>query len=450
MPSIGRTRVKHTISIRSKNQRNNIMAEPTIICPKCKNEIKLTESLAAPLIESTRLDYEKRLAQKDLDVAGREKSIQEREAALSRQKDLLESQVAERVQQEREKISADEAKKAKLALSNDLNQKAKEVADLQEILKQKDEKLTEAQKTQADLLKQKRELDDAKRELDLTVEKRIAEGLTVTRQQARKEAEDELKLKVSEKEQTIASMSKQIEELKRKAEQGSQQLQGEVQELELETLLKAKFPHDNIEPVPKGEFGGDTLHRVITPLGQLCGTILWESKRTKNWSDGWLAKLRDDQRAAKAEIAIIISQVLPKGVESFGLVDGVWVAHPQAALPVAVALRYTLMETATARLASEGQQTKMELVYQYLTGPRFRQRVQAIVEAFSSMKADLDKEKKVISKQWAKREEQIERVMQSTVGMYGDLQGIAGKTIQEIDGLEMKALEDAAPHEESE
>jgi hypothetical protein len=418
------------------------MAEPTIICPKCKNEIKLTESLAAPLIESTRLDFEKRLAQKDLDVAGREKSIQEREAALSKEKGSLEIQVNQRVQQERGKIAVEEAKKAKLALSNDIEQKTKEVADLQEILKQKDAKLTEAQKTQADLLKQKRELDDAKRELDLTVEKRIAEGLTATRQQARKEAEDELKLKVSEKEQTISSMQKQIEDLKRRAEQGSQQLQGEVQELELETLLKAKFPHDTIAPVPKGEHGGDVLQRVISAVGQASGTILWESKRTKNWSDGWLAKLRDDQRAAKAEIAVIISQVLPKGVETFGLVEGVWVALPQAALPVAVALRYTLIETATARVASEGQQTKTELVYQYLTGPRFRQRVQAIVEAFGSMKEDLDKERKVILKQWAKREEQIERVMQSTVGMYGDLQGIAGKTIQEIDGLEMKALEE--------
>jgi len=418
------------------------MAEPTIICPKCKNEIKLTESLAAPLIESTRLDFERRLAQKDLDIAGREKSIQEREAALSKAKDTLESQVAERVQLERGRIADDEAKKARLALSNDLDQKSKEVDDLQEILKQKDEKLTEAQKTQADLLKKQRELDDAKRELELTIEKRVQENLAATRQQARKEAEDEMRLKVSEKEQTITSMQKQIEDLKRRAEQGSQQLQGEVQELELETLLKAKFPHDTIAPVPKGEHGGDVLQRVVSPVGQASGTILWESKRTKNWSDGWLAKLRDDQRAAKAEIAVIISQVLPKGVETFGLVDDVWVALPQAALPVAVALRYTLIETATARIASEGQQTKTELVYQYLTGPRFRQRVQAIVEAFSSMKEDLDKERKVILKQWAKRDEQIERVMQSTIGMYGDLQGIAGKTIQEIDGLEMKALEE--------
>jgi hypothetical protein len=229
--------------------------------------------------------------------------------------------------------------------------------------------------------------------------------------------------------------------LKRRAEQGSQQLQGEVQELQLETLLRSKFPHDTIEPVPKGEHGGDVLQRVISPLGQASGTILWESKRTKNWSDGWLAKLRDDQRTAKAEVAIIISQVLPKGIQTFDFVEGVWIAQPQAALPVAVAMRQSLMEIATARQASEGQQTKAELLYQYLTGPRFRQRVQAIVEAFSSMKEDLDKEKKAILKQWAKREEQIERVMQSTVGMYGDLQGIAGKTIQEIKGLDLNALQ---------
>ena len=419
------------------------MAEPTIICPKCKNEIKLTESLAAPLIESIRRDFEQKSAQKDVDLASRETALKQREQALLKSQETIDTQVAEKLQSERAKIADNEAKKARLALGNDLTQKAKEVSDLQEILKQKDEKLTEAQNAQADFIRKQRELGDARRELDLTVEKRISDGLAATRQQAKKEAEDELKLKVSEKEQTISSMQKQIEDLKRRAEQGSQQLQGEVQELELEKLLKSKFPMDAVDPVPKGEYGGDALQRVVNPLGQSCGTILWESKRTKNWSDGWLTKLRDDQRAAKAEIAVIISQVLPKGVETFGLVEGIWVALPSAALPVAVALRFTLIETAAARLASEGQQTKMELVYQYLTGPRFRQRVQAIVEAFSSMKEDLDREKKAISKQWSKREEQIERVMQSTVGMYGDLQGIAGKTIQEIEGLELKTLEDS-------
>ena len=421
------------------------MTEPMITCPKCQTEIKLTESLAAPIVESARREYEQRLAQKDADIAKRETSLREREKELAQAKETIDDQVTEKLRQERARIVAEEYKKAKLALATDLEQKTKEITDLQEVLKQQDAKLAEAQKAQAEFIRKQRELDDAKRELDLTVEKRVQDGLTATREQARKEAEDQLKFKVMEKEQTIASMQKQIEELKRKAEQGSQQLQGEVQELELEALLRAKFPLDSIEPVPKGEYGGDVLHRVIGPLGQSCGTILWESKRTKSWSDGWLVKLREDQRAAKAEIAVIVSQTLPKGVETFELIDGVWVTHPRAAIPVAVTLRHTLIEIASARQASEGQQTKMEMVYQYLTGPRFRQRVQAIVEAFSSMQEDLDKEKKAITKQWAKREEQIDRVMQATVGMYGDLQGIAGKTLQEIEGLGLNALE--APKE---
>jgi hypothetical protein len=417
------------------------MTEPTIICPKCKAEIKLTESLAAPLIESTRQEYEQRLSQKEAEIG-------KREEAISKARESIDTQVADKIRQERSRIAAEEAKKAQFALGTDLEQRNKEISDLQEILKQRDKKLSEAQKAQAELLRKQRELDDAKREVDLTIEKGIQEGLDVTREQARKEAEEGLKLKVMEKEQTIASMQKQIEELKRKAEQGSQQLQGEVQELELEELLRAKFPRDTIEPVPKGEYGGDVVHSVMGPFGQTCGKILWESKRTKNWSDSWLVKLREDQRAAKAEIAVIVSQALPKGVETFELIGDVWVTHPRAAMPVALALRHTLIEVACARQASEGQQTKMEMIYQYLTGPRFRQRVQAIVEAFSSMQEDLDREKKAITKQWAKREEQIERVMQATVGMYGDLQGIAGKTLQEIEGLELRAL--AAPSLEEE
>ena len=367
--------------------------------------------------------------------------------SCKRQKESMDEQVAQKIQQEQARIAAEEAKKAKLAVGNELNQKVKEINDLQDILKQRDIKLADAQKAQADLIRKQRELDDAKRELELTVEKRVQTDLAATREKAKKEAEDEMKLKVMEAEQTIASMQRQIEDLKRRAEQGSQQLQGEVQELELEALLGTRFPRDTIQPVPKGEFGGDILHRVIGPLGQ-CGTILWESKRTKNWSDGWLPKLREDQRAAKAEIAVIVSQVLPKDVETFGLVDQVWVAHPKVALPVAIALRQTLIEIACARQASEGQQTKMEMVYQYLTGPRFRHRIQAIVEAFSSMREDLDRERKAITKQWAKREEQIDRVMQATVGMYGDLQGIAGKTLQEIEGLEFQGLLDFTTDEE--
>jgi hypothetical protein len=419
------------------------VTEPLITCPHCKTEIKLTESLAAPLIESTRKQFEARLVQQDNDIALREQSIREKEQLLKASQKNLEEQVRHQVEgqlkKDRARIGEEEARKARLALANDLDQKAKQLEDLQEVLKSRDEKLAEAQQAQVEIIKKQRELDDARREMELTIQKRVQEDLAATRAKARKDVEDELNLKVREKDLTITSMQQTIEELKRKAEQGSQQLQGEVQELELEHLLRTKFMFDSIEPVAKGEYGGDALHRVFHG-GQAVGSILWESKRTKNWSDAWLVKLREDQRAAKAEIAIIVSQTLPKGVETFEMVEGVWVTHPRAALPIACILRQSLIDLSMARQVSEGQQTKTEMIYQYLTGARFRQRIEAIVEAFSTMQEDLDKERKVIMKQWAKRQEQIERVMGATVGMYGDLQGIAGKSLQEIEGLEFVAL----------
>jgi hypothetical protein len=383
-------------------------AEPIISCPNCKAEIKLTESLAAPLVEATRREYERRLVQ-----------------------------MQENLIKDRERIATDEARKAKLLLTGELEGKAREIGTLQQVLRDRDQKLAEAQRVQTQFLQKTRALDDKQRELDLIIERRVQEGLSAVRAQARSEAEEHLKLKVLEKEQTIASMQRQIEELRRKAEQGSQQLQGEAQELQLEVLLTARFPFDIIDPVRKGEHGGDVLQRVANSQGGCCGSILWEAKRTKNWSDAWLAKLRDNQRAAKAEVAVIVSHVLPKDIETFELVEGVWVIHPKVIVPVAVSLRHMLIEVACVRQSAEGQQTKAEMVYGYLTGPRFRQRVQAMVEAFSDMQEDLEKERKVMLKQWAKRQEQIERVMQATVGMYGDLQGIAGKTIGEIEGLSM-------------
>jgi hypothetical protein len=432
----------------SSHDGRSSMNEPTIICPNCKTEIKLTESLAAPLIEATRQQYEEKIAKKEAEVANREAAIREQQAEITKAQEFIDEKVTTQLKTEREKIAAEEAKKARLILGTDLEQKAQEVIDLQEVLKERDTKLAEAQKAQVDLIRKQRELDDAKREVELTIEKRVQESLVVVRDKAKSEAEEGLKLKVSEKEEQIASMQRQIEELKRRSEQGSQQLQGEVQELELESLLRDKFPRDTIEPVAKGEFGGDVLHRVHGPQGQHCGTILWESKRTKNWSDTWLPKLRDDQRTAKAEVALIVSHVLPKGVEAFDFIDGVWVTESRCAIPVAMALRQSLIELSAARYAGQGQRTKMEMVYRYLTGSGFRHRIEAIVEKFSDMQADLDRERKTMTRLWAKREEQIRGVIESTAGMYGDLQGIAGKTLQEIDGLDIPLLNAPKPDSE--
>jgi hypothetical protein len=415
-----------------------MLNEPVITCPNCRCEIKLTESLAAPLIETVREQYERKLFDKETSFAKRESALREQSADLERARAAIDEQVSERVKAERLQIVADEARKARALTASDLEQKNKEVVELQEVLNDRNTKLAEAQKAQAELVRKQRELDDAKREVELTVEKRVQEALGSVRDKAKLEAEESLKLRIVEREEQIASMQRQIEELRRKAEQGSQQLQGEAQELNLEATLRARFPADVLEPVPKGEFGGDVLHRVIGPLGQQCGTILWETKRTKNWSDSWLSKLRDDQRSAKADIALLVSHTLPKEIVSFDLVDGVWITEARCAVPVAIALRQTLIEIAGARQASEGQQSKMELVYQYLTGSVFRHRVEAIVEKFTDMQIDLERERRTMTRLWAKREAQIRGVIESTAGMYGDLQGIAGKSLKEIDGLNVQ------------
>ena len=417
------------------------MAGQTVTCPSCHAAFKLDESLAAPLIAATRKEFEQKLAAKDAQMAERETTLQTQQEELSRKQAALEEQVAAKVKAEREKIAAEETRKAKLLVDDQLTQKAKEVAHLHEVLKNRDEKLAAAQQAQAELLKKQRDLDDAKRELDLTIEKRVQDGLAAIREQAKLEAEATLKLKVTEKEEQIASMQRQIEELKRRAEQGSQQLQGEAQEIELEGLLRGRFPLDSIEPVGKGEFGGDVMQRIVSTYGQPAGTILWESKRTKSWSDAWLAKLREDQRAAKADIALIVSTALPKGLTNFDLVEGVWVVDVKCALPVATALRQSLIELALARKSAKGQETKMEMVYEYLTGPRFRQRVEAIVERFRTLEEDLAKERTWMTKQWAKREALIRGVTDNTVGLYGDLQGIAGSALGEIESLEVPLLE---------
>jgi hypothetical protein len=403
--------------------------EPIISCPECQADIRLTESLAAPLLRSRELEF-KRM----------ESELREREASLAKQRDLIEQDVAARLAAERRKVADEEQRKARLALGNELASKQRELQELSDLLRAQDTKLAEAQQAHADVVRKQRELEEKEREIDLTIEKRVSANVSQIQQKARQDAEDQLKLKVAEKDQLIVSMQRQIEELRRKSEQGSQQLQGEALEAELHQILTERFDHDTVTRVQKGEFGGDVLHQVVSPSGFVCGSILWESKRTRNWSDGWLPKLRQDQRAAKAEVAVIVSQALPRGMTHFGFVDGVYVVSPGCIAPVATMLRNALLELAVARQAAQGQETKAGLVYQYLIGPRFRQRVQAIVEAFTSMQDDLAAEKKALQKQWAKRETQLERLMGSTVGMYGDLQGIAGRSLEEIEGLSVLAL----------
>jgi hypothetical protein len=381
------------------------------------------------------------MAAKDAEVLKKEEAVRRQQEDIARARESIEDQVKVRLNAERSQVVATEAKKAREAAAAEIETKNKELGELQQTLAQNNQKLAAAQQAQAEVLRRQRALDDERREMELTIEKRVQATQAGIETKAKLAAEESLTLKLSEKDQQLIAMTKQIDELKRRAEQGSQQAQGEVLELELEALLRNKFPADIIEPVGKGEFGGDIIQRVNAALGDTAGIILWEFKRTKNWSDSWLAKLRDDQRSAKADVALIISQVLPKDVETFDLVDGVWVAHTRCAIPVAVSLRHMLIALSGSRNAQQGQQTKTEQVYHYLTGPRFRQRIEAAIEKFDDMKEDLDKERKFITKQWSKREGQIVSVIETTAGLYGDLQGIAGKALPEIASLDTPLIE---------
>lgn len=416
------------------------MTDPTITCPHCRREIHLTESLAAPLLAATRQEYEDRIFEKDSEIAVREAELKRRETALAAERDTINDRIAERLQAERSTIAAEEAKKARQLLTAELDRRSQDLIDLQTALKEKDEKLAEAQKEQAEFIRKQRELDDAQRELDLTIEKRVNESLAAVRDKAKQDAEEALKFKVAERDQTISSLQKQIDELQRKAEQGSQQLQGEVLEIALEELLRRYFPFDEITPVAKGIHGGDVVQTVRDATGTEAGQILWESKRTKNWSDGWLPKLRDDQRAAKAQVAILVSIELPKEVTTFRHIDGVWVTSSPCAIPLASALRNALIEIAAAKRSVEGRNDKMELLYTYLSGQEFRHRVEGIVEAFVTLREDLEAEKRATQRMWAKREKQLERATAQTAGMYGDLSGIIGASLPSLKVLDVAHL----------
>ncbi len=419
--------------------------ESTITCPKCSHQIELTsslkDSLAAPLLADARKQFEAQLAAKDADIGKRESALLTQQKEVKEAQKAIEKQVEEKLNAARSEIAKEEAEKAKRAAMLDLNAEKSKAAELQEQLKQRDMKLAEAQKQQAEFLKKERALEDKTREIDLTIQKQVNASLSMEREKIKQELALESDLKLREQEEKNASLKRKVEELSKKLEQGSQQLQGEVLEMQLEEELQNRFIYDRIQAVPKGEHGGDVMQTVCQTTGIECGKILWETKRTKNWMEGWLTKLRGDQRTAKAEIAVMMSYALPAGVTTFDQRDGVWICAPQYAIPLVTALRQTLLEVANSKQSQIGQQSKMELVYDYLTGPRFRHRVEAIVEKFGDMQADLAKEKKFMQKQWAKREMQMQGVLDSTVGMYGDLQGIAGKALQEIEGLDVPLIE---------
>jgi hypothetical protein len=409
---------------------DNSMAEQTIKCPSCGSDIPLTEALSGQIKEGLRSEYELKARQLELEIRKREDEIKKRLSEVEESKKSVDEMVARKLLTERAKLSEEARKKA-------LEQVDTELRDLREERASKDKLLDESRKKELELLRRNRQIEEEKKALELEAARKLDAERDKIRQSALEMFSEEHRLRDLEKDKKIADMLRNIEELKRRGEQGSMQSQGEVLELDLEAMLRARFPMDAIEPVAKGVRGADIIQRVYTRTGQLCGSIAWESKRTKAWNDEWVVKLKDDQREMKADLAVIVTEVLPKGITAFGQVDGVWVTAVPLAGCVADTLRENLTQVSLARLSAVGKNEKMEAIYGYLSGPEFRQRVEGIVEAFSAMREGLEAEKRAMMKIWAKREKQIERVTTNTTGMYGDMQGIIGSTLPEIKLLEL-------------
>jgi hypothetical protein len=380
------------------------MSELKIQCPKCSNEIELTEQLAGPMLADLQASFNDELAKREAQAT--------------------------------EALAAAQAQAKKAAKAESFV----EQTALQDRIKAQDEKLKVALAAQTAALKREQELKDKEAEMELTLQKMLAAERPALAEKLSREADEKAGLKLAEQAQVMEGMKRQIEALKQKSEQGSMQTQGEAAEIVLEETLAAAFPIDGFLPVAKGVSGADVRQDVTGPNG-VAGSILWESKRTKNWTAGWLAKLRDDQRASGCEVAVITSHALPEGVDSFGMVDGIWVCAPRFAIPLATSLRQALIDVAGAKGRAMGQETKMELVREYLTGTQFKQRVDAIVERFEDMQENLRKERVFLEKQWALRAKQIDLVIASTVGMHGDLQGIAGRAMPEIESVEALLIE---------
>lgn len=283
-------------------------------------------------------------------------------------------------------------------------------------------------------------------ELAVEMERRVGEATALAREQEGKLAEqraelqtEQQRLRDEEHRQKIAGLEKTIGELQRKVQQGSQQTQGEAQEVVLRELLASAFPADAIDDVAKGVHGADVVQGVRDGSGRVCGSIVWESKRTRSWSDGWLAKLRDDQRAAGGACAVIVTQTLPPDVRSFGQKEGVWICAPSCAVALGHVLRLGLLEVAAAKRAAEGSGLKMQVLYDYLTGTEFRNRVEGMLEAFADMQEDLATEKRAMLTRWKRREKTIERALGNVTAFYGDLQGIAGRQLKDLPPLSLES-----------
>ena len=421
---------------------------PTAVkCPNCNHSFDIEEVFSAELDQKYQKDYQDKLNSSLRKLESERNKFQE-DVLLFEEKKKKENELfAQKLQQERQKLESELRKSIVGDYEN-------EIRLLRENSKESEMRLKQAREKELDYLKKEQELKTREEELEIITQKKLNEEREKLVEEIRRLEEEKNANRESQHQLEVRELKKQLEDQKklaeeavRKAEQGSSQLQGETQELLLEEILKSAFPFDSITEVGKGVEGADCIMTVRDRNGNECGKIIFESKRTKSWSNHWVEKLKHDMRSKQADLAILVSQVYPKGMECFGERDGVWIASFKEVIHLTTALRNAIIRIAETRKSEENKGEKMQMLYNYLTGIEFRQHIEAVVEGFLAMKQSINKERIQMEKMWKEREKQLDKVLLNTSGLYGSIKGIAGASVQEIPLLENSNGEEEHPEE---
>lgn len=387
----------------------------TIKCPSCSQEFEATDAF--------RDEVQKELNQKAKEWQSK------REEEFKKKEETFSLQLKEQL--EKQKLNIEETLRKNISTDFEAQLKS-----LREINANNEEKLKTAIQKEVEFLKKEQALKDKEAELEIALQKKLNEERTTIAEAIKKQEQERNALQFKEYEKQLSDQKKLIEEMQRKAEQGSMQLQGEVQELALEELLRAAFPFDSIDEVAKGVRGADCIQTVKNNLAQVCGKIIYESKRTKSFTNEWIEKLKNDMRAQQADIAVIVTEALPKDMDAFGFKDGVWICRFGEVKALSFLLRDSLIRVNNALVSQENKGDKMQMLYDYLTGNEFRQNVEAIVEGFMALKDGITREKISMEKIWKEREKQLDKVLLNTTQFYGSIKGIAGNAVGDIQLLE--------------
>ncbi len=417
----------------------------TLKCPHCNHELDIDKVLFAQIEGQLQTEYVAKQKKLEDELAQKSEAVIKQQKELEQKQKDFDTQIAEKVASQ---VSEEKKKLQEAAKKEALSELELQIKDRDNQAEEYKKKLADAQKNELELMKQKRELEEKQQSIDLELEKKLADERKKIQEESGKLFDEKLKsvqdadkLKLAEKDKQIELMKQSLEEANRRAEQGSMQIQGEVQEISLKESLGRAFPIDNIEDVATGRRGADLIQTVNNNVGQKGGIILWESKNTKEWSNTWIDKLKEDQKQANADICIIITQAMPKEVNHFDNIDGIWVSEPKYAIALANILREQILAVKETKQALVGQGSKMEILYNYLLSTEFKNHMESVVEAFSTMQEELRKEQNAMKRLWKAREKQIEIARDSSLAIHGDLKGIIGKALPDIDSLELKAGE---------